>query len=79
MDWDDKSVGNRKKFDQKYLANQEYNNLRKFHLNGVFKSGQSICESCTDWKGMRWDWGYEKALEALRGDQTIPETPSPLD
>ena len=52
---------------------QEYNDLRKCHQKGDFKSGQSICEACTDWRGMRWDWGYEKALDALRGDKTIPE------
>ena len=81
VDWDDKSVmGNIEKNSIKSIwENQEYNNLRNCHLNGDFKSGQSICDGCTDWKGMRWDWGYEKALEALRGDQTIPETPSPLD
>lgn len=81
VDWDDKSVlGNIENNSiEKIWNNKNYDKLRSCHLKGDFKTGQSICEKCTDWQGMRWDWGYEKALEALRGDSSIPETPSPLD
>ena len=81
VDWDNKSVmGNIENNSiEKIWNNKNYNKLRSCHLEGDFKTSQSICEKCTDWQGMRWDWGYEKALEALRGDASIPETPSPLD
>lgn len=81
VDWDDKSeIKSLEHFSIKEIWNgQKYDELRSFHLKGDFKSGQSICETCTDWKGMRWDWGYEKALEALRGDKKIPDMPTPLD
>lgn len=81
VDWDDKSaLGNIKNISIKEIwQSEKYKKLRKCHVNNDFKSGQSICEKCTDWKGMRWDWGYEKALDALRGEKNIPDYPAPLD
>jgi MoaA/NifB/PqqE/SkfB family radical SAM enzyme len=56
----------------------EYERLRKAHLDGRYGEAHSLCGPCTDWIGMRWDWGFEVAIGAVMGDKSLPGTPPPL-
>jgi len=81
VDWDDKSIlGNIKNNTiQEIWSSAEYDRLRGCHIKEKYDEAHKICGPCTDWKGMRWDWGYEKAIGAIRGDKNIPDIPSPLE
>lgn len=81
VDWDDKSIVGNIKFQKikEIWQGPEYERMRSCHKHGKYKEAHDICDKCTDWTGMRWDWGYEKALTALRGDENIPDLPTPLD
>jgi MoaA/NifB/PqqE/SkfB family radical SAM enzyme len=57
----------------------EYERLRGCHLKGDWSGAHSICGPCTDWMGMRWDWGFDLAIRAAFGDKTVPDAPKPLD
>lgn len=67
VDWLDKSaVGNIKETTiQAVWKSAEYERLRGCHLRGAFGEAHSICAPCTDWMGMKWDWGYEVAVGAV--------------
>jgi MoaA/NifB/PqqE/SkfB family radical SAM enzyme len=52
----------------------EYGRLRRAHLDGKWADAHKICGPCTDWMGMRWEWGFEVAVAAVLGDKNVPET-----
>jgi hypothetical protein len=56
----------------------EYARLRAAHLEGRFGDAHSLCAPCTDWMGMRWDWGFEVAVRAVTGRAQAPSTPPML-
>jgi MoaA/NifB/PqqE/SkfB family radical SAM enzyme len=70
-DWLDKSVvGHVKTHSIKELwQSVEYNRLRKAHLEGRYADAHPICGPCTDWKPMRWDWGFEVAVKAVMEEE----------
>ena len=45
---------------------------------GRYGEAHSLCGPCTDWMGMRWDWGFEIAVNAVMGDRSQPSAPPPL-
>lgn len=51
----------------------EYERMRGCHKSGDYAEAHKICGPCTDWMGMRWDWGFEKAIGAVTGK--TPNTP----
>jgi MoaA/NifB/PqqE/SkfB family radical SAM enzyme len=55
----------------------EYDRLRKAHLEGRYGDAHKICGPCTDWMGMRWEWGFEIAVAAVQG-KAAPPPPAPL-
>lgn len=57
----------------------EYERLRGCHLSGRYAEAHDICGPCTDWMGMRWDWGFEMAVRAVMGDKSVPDQPAPLE
>jgi uncharacterized radical SAM superfamily Fe-S cluster-containing enzyme len=57
----------------------EYERLRGCHLNGKYGEAHALCGPCTDWMGMRWDWGFDMAIRAAFGDRSIPDKPAPLE
>jgi MoaA/NifB/PqqE/SkfB family radical SAM enzyme len=58
--------------------NSEYSRLRGCHLGGKYGEAHNICGPCTDWMGMRWEWGFEVAVNAALGDKNAPSAPPPL-
>lgn len=77
VDWLDKSVvGHLRTHTIKELwQGAEYARLRACHLSGRYGEAHSICGPCTDWMGMRWDWGFEVAVGAVLGDNSVPDMP----
>lgn len=57
----------------------EYERLRGCHLRGDYPGAHAVCGPCTDWMGMRWDWGFDLAIRAAFGDKTVPDAPAPLE
>jgi uncharacterized radical SAM superfamily Fe-S cluster-containing enzyme len=57
----------------------EYSRMRGCHLKGSYTEAHKICTNCTDWMGMRWDWGFDMAIKAAFGDKTIPDKPAQLE
>jgi len=57
----------------------EYDRLRGCHLGGRWSEAHNICGPCTDWMGMRWDWGFDMAIRAAFGDKSVPDQPAPLE
>lgn len=55
----------------------EYERLRRAHLEGRYGDAHKICGPCTDWMGMRWEWGFEIAVGAVMGDKNAPSAPPP--
>ncbi|MDP6086764.1 MAG: SPASM domain-containing protein [Nitrospinota bacterium] len=45
----------------------EYERLRECHLGERYEEAHSLCGPCTDWKAMRWEWGFEVAVSAVMG------------
>ena len=43
-----------------------YEDLRARHLAGRWNDVK-ICENCQDWQHMRWDHGFEKAINKVLG------------
>jgi len=80
VDWLDHTVvGNlRTESITSMWASAEYERLRKAHLEGRYAEAHSLCGPCTDWMGMRWDWGFEIAVNAVMGDKSQPSAPPPL-
>ncbi len=71
VDWLDKSVvGNIRTHSIKSLwKSPEYERLRRKHIEGVYGEAHPMCGPCNDWMGMRWDWGYEVAVDAVTGNK----------
>lgn len=80
VDWLDRTVvGNVKTHSIRELwYSAEYERLRKAHLEGRYGEAHRLCGPCTDWMGMRWDWGFEVAVSAVMGDRNAPSAPPPL-
>jgi MoaA/NifB/PqqE/SkfB family radical SAM enzyme len=80
VDWLDKTVvGNVRTDSIKELWHSaEYERLRKAHLEGRYGDAHSLCGPCTDWIGMRWEWGLEVAIGAVMGNANAPQAPPPL-
>lgn len=80
VDWLDKSVlGHIRTHSIKELWHgAEYERLRGCHIGGKYGEAHSICGPCTDWMGMRWEWGFEVAVGAVMGDRGAPSAPPPL-
>ncbi len=55
----------------------EYERLRQAHLEGRYADAHSLCGPCTDWMGMRWDWGFELAVDAVMGKRKVDDIPPP--
>ena len=51
----------------------EYDRLRGCHLKGAWEEAHPICGPCTDWMGMKWDWGFEIAVRAVLSPGTEPK------
>lgn len=81
VDWLNKSVlGNiRTNTIEEIWRNAEYERMRGCHAAGDYESAHKICGPCTDWIGMRWDWGFDLAIKAAFGDKSVPDKPRPLD
>lgn len=79
VDWLEKSVvGNIKTHSIKALwQSAEYERMRRCHLDGRYAEAHPICGPCTDWKGQRWEWGFEVAVGAVMGDKTKASAPPP--
>lgn len=45
----------------------EYERMRGCALRGEHEKAHAICGPCSDWRGMRWEWGFEVALHAVLG------------
>lgn len=58
--------------------NAEYERMRGCQRGGDYAGAHAICGPCTDWVGMRWDWGFEVAINAVRGQAEAPAHPPPL-
>jgi hypothetical protein len=56
----------------------EYQRLRKAHLEGKYGKAHKLCGPCTDWMGMRWDWGFEIAVNAVMSGAPAPDAPPPM-
>jgi hypothetical protein len=56
----------------------EYERLRKAHLEGRYADAHHLCGPCTDWMGMRWEWGFEVAVGAVMGYKPAASAPPPL-
>jgi MoaA/NifB/PqqE/SkfB family radical SAM enzyme len=69
VDWLDKSKLGRIGTDsiRDIWVSGEYELMRKAHLEGRYADAHKICGPCTDWMGMRWDWGFEIAVAAVTG------------
>jgi MoaA/NifB/PqqE/SkfB family radical SAM enzyme len=80
VDWLDKTVvGNVRTHSMKELWHSaEYERLRKAHLEGRYADAHHLCGPCTDWMGMRWEWGFEVAVGAVMGYKPASTTPPPL-
>jgi hypothetical protein len=67
VDWLDKSeIGHLNTHTIKELwKSTEYERLRGCHLRGAWSEAHPICQPCTDWMGMKWDWGFEVAVKAV--------------
>jgi MoaA/NifB/PqqE/SkfB family radical SAM enzyme len=80
VDWLDKSVlGHIRTHSIKELWDSaEYERLRGCHIGGKYGEAHSICGPCTDWMGMRWEWGFEVAVGAVMGNRGAPSAPPPL-
>jgi hypothetical protein len=80
VDWLDKSkmADLRDTTIKEVWKNAEYDRMRKCHIDGKYEEAHKICGPCTDWMGMRWEWGFEKAIAAAMGDKTIPSAPPPM-
>lgn len=63
---------------QELWKSAEYGRLRQCHLDGDWGGAHSLCGPCTDWMGMRWDWGVEVAINAIMGNTPAPNAPPPL-
>jgi len=74
VDWHDKSVlGHVKTHSiQALWQSAEYERLRGCHLSGDHEAAHAMCGPCTDWMGMRWEWGFEVAIGAVLGDKEAP-------
>jgi hypothetical protein len=59
-------------------ASPEYDRMRGCHLKKQYGEAHPICGPCTDWMGMRWDWGFDVAIRAALGSE-IPATPPRLE
>jgi MoaA/NifB/PqqE/SkfB family radical SAM enzyme len=57
----------------------EYDRMRGCHMDGKYSKAHGICGPCTDWMGMRWDWGFDMAIRAAFGDKTVPDKPRPVE
>lgn len=79
VDWLDRTVvGNVRTHTMKELWHSaEYERLRKAHLEGRYGDAHHLCGPCTDWVGMRWEWGFEVAISAVMGDKSQPSAPPP--
>ena len=53
----------------------EYDRLRRTHLEGRYADAHHLCGPCTDWMGMRWNWGFEIAVDAVMGSKTDSQSP----
>lgn len=80
VDWMDKTViGHLSKDTIADLwRSAEYERLRRAHLEGRYADAHPICGPCKDWMAMRWDWGFEVAVRAVMGDQSMPSAPPPI-
>lgn len=80
VDWHDKSaLGNIKTRSIKEIwQSAAYDKMRQHHLCGRYGDAHAICGPCTDWMGMRWNWGLEHAIGAIMGDKSIPDKPPEL-
>ena len=81
VDWLDKSVlGNLETHSIKEVwQNAEYERLRGCHFRGDYQAAHDMCGPCTDWMGMRWEWGFEVAVGAVLGQKEIPSKPPVLN
>lgn len=81
VDWLNKTIlGNLKTHSiAEVWKSVEYERLRGCHQRGKYGEAHSLCGPCTDWMGMRWDWGFDIAIKAAFGDKTIPSKPKPLE
>jgi MoaA/NifB/PqqE/SkfB family radical SAM enzyme len=80
VDWLEKTVvGNIMTHSIKELwTSPEYDRMRGCHQTGKYAEAHSICGPCTDWKGQRWEWGFELAVKSVMGDKTVANTPPPI-
>jgi len=66
-DWNNESVFSGKTIDNTTISDiwkgNEYQALRQDHLKGIFS--HQLCSSCRNWEGLRWDYDYKVALDAL--------------
>jgi radical SAM protein with 4Fe4S-binding SPASM domain len=81
VDWLDKTkLGNVRTHTIKELwKSAEYDRLRRAHLEGRYGDAHSLCGPCTDWCGMRWNWGLEHAIGAVMGNKDVPDKPPQLE
>jgi MoaA/NifB/PqqE/SkfB family radical SAM enzyme len=79
-DWLDKSaLGHLRTHSIKQIWDSaEYERLRGCHLGGRYAEAHPICGPCTDWMGMRWDWGFENAINAVLGKKGTLDSAPPL-
>jgi len=63
---------------QEIWKSAEYTRLRGCHLAGDYAGAHPICGPCTDWMGMRWEWGFEVAVGAVMGRKEYPSAPPPM-
>jgi MoaA/NifB/PqqE/SkfB family radical SAM enzyme len=80
VDWMDKTVAGHLKTQtiKEVWKSAEYDRMRKAHLEGRYADAHPICGPCMDWTAMRWDWGFEVAVNAVMGVQGMPSAPPPL-
>jgi MoaA/NifB/PqqE/SkfB family radical SAM enzyme len=80
VDWDHKSnVGHLRTHTIKELwRSAEYERMRRAHLEGRYADAHHLCGPCRDWQGMRWDWGFEVAVNAVTGREPAPAAPPPI-
>lgn len=80
VDWlDQTNVGNiRTQSIEEIWQGAEYERMRKAHLAGKYADAHHLCGPCTDWMGMRWDWGLQHAVSAIMGNKDIPDKPPEL-
>lgn len=63
---------------QEIWQSDEYNRMRNCHTTGKYGDAHDICGPCTDWMGMRWEWGFEKAVSHVMGKEVVSNTPPPM-